>query len=1335
MTAVFPPYVPVASFTLSMEAASQEEVSNPSPAGLFRDLKLKRKRVRDILSESDAVMPGQLGFSEVSECDQQSDVSSGSADSAYVSDRTSDFDTAPPAKRQALSLPGTGGGEVKVEEEDSSSGSGGDVEEEEEGAGENDQSAITTTQQQKFAGGQKSPKEMTSSSSSEASSSPVAEDCVASSAASITINSFPVAASSSSSLSSSCSLSMSSGSSSISSNSPASSSPSPTFSTSSSQDSGVSISSTSLTFSSSYNTSPSTTVEEPKAELQQQQQTQQQQPAAATTVTPSSSPSSQTPPTASAPPTTSGSSPSAMTGNPMILSCPPAYLMQLSNGFAAHPTSGMKIIPMMSISSAGVFQPVPTPMFIAAPTDGYLVSAADSPFTHGASIITYPTLDGPKAVSTEDVLKLDKPQVIIPGTATAGDYPTLNLPSPKFKQPKKEDSNATRLEKDTEFISHYTNGAFVYRGHLAENPHNLKPRPTPPAEGAAATAAGVPGYSNNMEAGGVKGEESEGEEALVCAICNDKATGLHYGIITCEGCKGFFKRTVQNKRVYTCVAESNCEINKAQRNRCQYCRFKKCLKMGMVLAAVREDRMPGGRNSGAVYNLYKVKYKKHKRREGAEKGVRHHHRVPMPTCKLEMPDVIPGYPGENMLSSDSAYESSTDCASDANSVVSGKSGNTYRPYAHPFYPQGYPAYQGGPPSMAGSSVGGDRSPQAKPHINYPLADSYRKPGTPSSSYHSSPHKSRFDQGMYTYQEGRPSLKVPSPPGAGDHRQSHSAVMSGESSPPSYGQQMYSRTSQLPGSPRGLEGAYSHHVTPTSNPLPHDSAASYKHPQPQQQQQMSPVMQMNRYFYEAGVPSHQSFPPEGSDGARAQGPPDQKCEQPSAQGPHPDHRFMELPHNYSTNKRSYHPVSESQPMEGAESAVGGFPSGEQVPGGMQVKQEVDTRSESHGLMGEGVHASSAGFPGRRDSGPYSSAKTFPGTLSSSSPISTTAPSIAPEDSHYYYSASCNTSPKLHVPQHLSGSVPSSSTHTFKSPASSRHHHHHHNHHHHHHHHHQPLASDMTTTTNTKPPPGDSPQSNQDNVMFKNPQPLATGGSSLPFYSSPSALLADLAKNDCLLSIAEDYQIDQFTGSEENVAQALCQVGDNIVMRFVHWMKQLPFYKEIPKELQTEILMSKWHELLLLIMTAYGPVTKHWAKKAGPKPSFSELFSSNMSRMQEYLEKSFGKYFSVEQLRAEIGPLMEKVTAIMAYFWQLAVTRKELLCLMVILLLSHESAKKETVLHHIASSYKQALQQYILERFPSEANRLGDLLQQFASIEAASAQLLSSKMIYIPFLLNS
>lgn len=75
----------------------------------------------------------------------------------------------------------------------------------------------------------------------------------------------------------------------------------------------------------------------------------------------------------------------------------------------------------------------------------------------------------------------------------------------------------------------------------------------------------------------------EDDQPMICMICEDKATGLHYGIITCEGCKGFFKRTVQNRRVYTCVADGNCEITKAQRNRCQYCRFKKCIEQGMVL--------------------------------------------------------------------------------------------------------------------------------------------------------------------------------------------------------------------------------------------------------------------------------------------------------------------------------------------------------------------------------------------------------------------------------------------------------------------------------------------------------------------------------------------------------------------------------------------------------------------------------------------------------------------------------------------------------------------------------------------------------------------------------
>lgn len=67
-----------------------------------------------------------------------------------------------------------------------------------------------------------------------------------------------------------------------------------------------------------------------------------------------------------------------------------------------------------------------------------------------------------------------------------------------------------------------------------------------------------------------------------CVVCNDKATGYHYGVFTCEGCKGFFKRTVQKQLEYTCKGDGNCEVNQINRNRCQYCRFQKCVAKGML---------------------------------------------------------------------------------------------------------------------------------------------------------------------------------------------------------------------------------------------------------------------------------------------------------------------------------------------------------------------------------------------------------------------------------------------------------------------------------------------------------------------------------------------------------------------------------------------------------------------------------------------------------------------------------------------------------------------------------------------------------------------------------
>ncbi|KQL60107.1 nuclear receptor subfamily 1 group D member 1 [Amazona aestiva] len=69
---------------------------------------------------------------------------------------------------------------------------------------------------------------------------------------------------------------------------------------------------------------------------------------------------------------------------------------------------------------------------------------------------------------------------------------------------------------------------------------------------------------------------------LLCKVCGDVASGFHYGVHACEGCKGFFRRSIQQNIQYKkCLKNENCSIVRINRNRCQQCRFKKCLLVGM----------------------------------------------------------------------------------------------------------------------------------------------------------------------------------------------------------------------------------------------------------------------------------------------------------------------------------------------------------------------------------------------------------------------------------------------------------------------------------------------------------------------------------------------------------------------------------------------------------------------------------------------------------------------------------------------------------------------------------------------------------------------------------
>ena len=109
---------------------------------------------------------------------------------------------------------------------------------------------------------------------------------------------------------------------------------------------------------------------------------------------------------------------------------------------------------------------------------------------------------------------------------------------------------------------------------------------------AAAAAAGV------MSSSTISTNHNLGNN-LICAVCGDISSGKHYGILACNGCSGFFKRSVRRKLIYRyalrerrkyiecicflfffrCQANTGmCIVDKAHRNQCQACRLKKVNK-------------------------------------------------------------------------------------------------------------------------------------------------------------------------------------------------------------------------------------------------------------------------------------------------------------------------------------------------------------------------------------------------------------------------------------------------------------------------------------------------------------------------------------------------------------------------------------------------------------------------------------------------------------------------------------------------------------------------------------------------------------------------------------
>ncbi|XP_022105623.1 nuclear receptor subfamily 2 group F member 1-A-like isoform X1 [Acanthaster planci] len=135
-------------------------------------------------------------------------------------------------------------------------------------------------------------------------------------------------------------------------------------------------------------------------------------------------------------------------------------------------------------------------------------------------------------------------------------------------------------------------GIGVQQQHQTPQPTTpTQPSQTTPTPGQTAQSQ-VPQTPQQQQQQQHQQQSQQSPPQIECVVCGDKSSGKHYGQFTCEGCKSFFKRSVRRNLTYSCRANRNCPIDQHHRNQCQYCRLKKCLKMGMRREAVQRGRVP-----------------------------------------------------------------------------------------------------------------------------------------------------------------------------------------------------------------------------------------------------------------------------------------------------------------------------------------------------------------------------------------------------------------------------------------------------------------------------------------------------------------------------------------------------------------------------------------------------------------------------------------------------------------------------------------------------------------------------------------------------------------------
>lgn len=170
---------------------------------------------------------------------------------------------------------------------------------------------------------------------------------------------------------------------------------------------------------------------------------------------------------------------------------------------------------------------------------------------------------------------------------------------------------------------------------------------------------------------------SEPLELPFCRICGKRASGIHFGVYSCEACKAFYRRCLQRTSPYKCDKGGNCIIDEQQKGlNCSACRLKKCQDLGMSKEGIRQGRYTVAERTNVIMEVKKLHKNGIMQQNQCQNNVTSepNGRLPVPSDSLSPPDSSVNFsPDVYRRDEVSSSSSSLSCS---NSLTSGSPGNS-----------------------------------------------------------------------------------------------------------------------------------------------------------------------------------------------------------------------------------------------------------------------------------------------------------------------------------------------------------------------------------------------------------------------------------------------------------------------------------------------------------------------------------------------------------------------------------------------------------------------------------------------------------------------------------